>query len=195
MSVRLFQSAFLERLTFMPMRWFLLAWIIVLGVVLSRCAGLPPARCVALAFGGLALWTLTEYAAHRHLFHLHLSSGMGRRLVYLIHGNHHADPGDRMRNMMPLIVTLPLSAMIWSGFVAVAGRDGNAVFLGFALGYFLYDLTHYAAHQWRSGNKMLEALRRHHLRHHYGVPDANFAITAIFWDRVFGTQAPRRRRR
>jgi sterol desaturase/sphingolipid hydroxylase (fatty acid hydroxylase superfamily) len=30
--------------------------------------------------------------------------------------------------------------------------------------------------------------KRHHMRHHYVNEDTNFAISALFWDRVFGSR-------
>ncbi|GBR37787.1 sterol desaturase [Neoasaia chiangmaiensis NBRC 101099] len=181
-------------MTFMPMSWFLSVWSVLLAVVAWQCGSLPILQAIALAVSGFVLWTLIEYLAHRFLFHLDLKSKWGQQFIFLIHGNHHADPNDRMRNMMPLIVTIPIAALIWFALIRVLGPSGNAAFLGFVSGYFTYDLVHYAGHQSRSRNRILTYLRRHHLKHHFAVPEHNFAITAVFWDRLFGTQAPHHRR-
>jgi sterol desaturase/sphingolipid hydroxylase (fatty acid hydroxylase superfamily) len=193
LSVRIFKSSFLERLTFMPIGLYVPVWIAVLSVLGWRCASLRWFALLPLTGAGLLCWSLAEYAAHRFLFHLELRSPYGQRLIFVIHGNHHADPGDRLRNMMPLIVSLPLAALIWFCLALAAGQYGEALALGFVGGYFIYDLTHYAEHQFRLSNPLMRTLRRHHLRHHYVTPDANFAITTIFWDAVFKTNAPRRR--
>ncbi|GEL63455.1 sterol desaturase family protein [Kozakia baliensis] len=194
MSVRLFNSSVLERLTFMPMHWFLPVWVIVLTAAGWSCHGISAARFLSLLCLGIVLWTLIEYAAHRFLFHLKLNSERGKQFIFLIHGNHHADPADHLRNMMPLIVTLPLAAIIWSGLWLAFGPAGTAAFTGFGIGYVMYDLTHYATHQYSGSSTLFQRLKQHHLRHHYVAPEANYAITAIFWDTVFRTCAPRRRR-
>jgi sterol desaturase/sphingolipid hydroxylase (fatty acid hydroxylase superfamily) len=41
---------------------------------------------------------------------------------------------------------------------------------------------------------VLRQMRRHHLRHHHAREEGNYAITAIFWDWVFGTEVPAKRR-
>jgi sterol desaturase/sphingolipid hydroxylase (fatty acid hydroxylase superfamily) len=43
--------------------------------------------------------------------------------------------------------------------------------------------------------RILGALRQHHIRHHYAKQEGNFAITAILWDRVFGTYIPKKKKR
>ncbi|GBQ16086.1 sterol desaturase [Swaminathania salitolerans LMG 21291] len=193
-SVRLFNSAALERLTYMPMHWFLPVWGVILASAGWSCRALPLSRCFALACLGLAIWTLTEYFAHRFLFHLNLRSRQGKQFIFLIHGNHHDDPSDYLRNMMPLVVTLPLAFLIWALMGTLYPNGGAALFLGFALGYVLYDFVHYATHQYSSRFTLFKKLKQHHLRHHHIAEHCNYAVTAIFWDRVFGTRATGRKR-
>src|SRR3546814_4613013 len=94
------------------------------------------------------MWTLTEYALHRFVFHWEPKSAVLRRFVFIMHGNHHAVPNDPLRNLMPPVVSLPVAGLIWVGMLALIGTGGNWLFLGFIGGYAGYDLVHYACHQW-----------------------------------------------
>ena len=148
------------------------------------------ASSIGLVLLGILMWTLFEYVMHRFLFHLEPKSQVGRWLIFLMHGNHHADPGDRYRNIMPPIVSLWVVGAFWGASVLLLGPVGSVLFLGFAIGYVIYDGVHYACHQFPMRGPVLGQLKRHHIRHHYAKRDGNYAITAIFWDRVFGTDVP-----
>ncbi|GBQ63436.1 sterol desaturase [Ameyamaea chiangmaiensis NBRC 103196] len=191
MPVRLFRNDTLERLTYMPIAVFVPVWGIVLAGLAYEGSALPMLQSF-LSFGtGLALWTLMEYIAHRHVFHLNLSSAVGKRFIFLLHGNHHAEPGDKLRNMMPLTVTLPIAAALWIVARMFAGAPGLAMLAGFVAGYVAYDLIHYSCHQYAFRRGWLGGLRRHHLSHHYAAPNRNFAVSNTFWDRIFRTKAGR----
>lgn len=186
--LRLFRSDRLERLTVMPPRAFALLWAgLLLLVVWAGWGTVSPALWIVLVAAGLGTWSLFEYAMHRFIFHLELESNLGRWLGYVMHGNHHDDPDDPYRSMMPPIVSVTWSAAIWAGLALMFGPAGTIVFLGFVIGYVAYDSIHYACHQLPAGGPLMRALRRHHLRHHFGREHGNYAITAIFWDRVFGS--------
>jgi sterol desaturase/sphingolipid hydroxylase (fatty acid hydroxylase superfamily) len=188
-SIRLFRSDRLERLTVISPRAFALTWIGVIALVLFaswRSAGV--AASIGLAAAGLVGWSLFEYAMHRFLFHWKARSQMFQSVVFVTHGNHHADPNDPHRNLMPVIVSVPVSAVIWGCSLLALGRPGSLFFLGFITGYVLYDSIHYACHQFPMRRGLLRHLRRHHIRHHYAKREGNYAITAILWDWVFGTQ-------
>ena len=191
--LRLFRSDRLERLTVMPPNVFAVAWgglLPVIGYVGLAGRAIGPAAWLGLVGAGLLAWSLFEYVMHRFVFHLEPRSEFGRRVSFIMHGNHHAEPHDPHRSMMPLIVSLPWSAAIWAACALAFGRAGSVLFLGFAAGYVVYDAVHYACHQLPVRGRLLRALRRHHLRHHFGRDEGGYSITAIFWDRVFGTHLP-----
>jgi sterol desaturase/sphingolipid hydroxylase (fatty acid hydroxylase superfamily) len=193
--IRLFRSDRLERLTVISPRAFALTWLGILSLVLLaswRVAGIGTS--VGLLTGGLVIWTLFEYAMHRFLFHWKTRSPMFQAMVFVTHGNHHDDPNDPHRNLMPVIVSVPVSAAVWGCCLLAFGRPGSLVFFGFIIGYVLYDSVHYACHQFPMRRGLLRHLRRHHIRHHYAKQDGNYAITAILWDRVFGTRIPAKER-
>lgn len=191
MTVRLFKNAWLESLTYMPIYIYLPVWT---GFIIALFVESLPQSLTRLVFAyiiGFSVWTLTEYLAHRFLFHFKFSSEIGRKFVFLIHGNHHELPKDKLRNMMPLIVTIPIAILLWWGAYALAGKAGTAYFGGFLVGYVFYDLVHYACHQWGFTWSPFLRLKRHHLIHHYSVPDKNFAVSTTFWDSIFHTKSRR----
>jgi len=193
--IRLFRNDLLERLTLISPPAFALTWAAFLGLAAYASWGAASlAASILLVMLGLLIWTLFEYAMHRFIFHLKLTSDLGRWLIFLTHGNHHAAPDDGYRNIMPPIVSLVISSAIWLAFWMVLGPKGSVLYLGFGIGYVVYDIVHYACHQLPMRSPVLRQLRRHHIRHHYAKREGNYAITAIFWDRVFGSDIPGKRR-
>jgi len=193
--IRLFRDDRLERLTTFSPAAFALTWFAILAF--ASYAGWGTASfgtATGLVLSGVLIWTLFEYAMHRFLFHMRLRSPFGRWLIFVTHGNHHADPNDQYRNIMPPVVSIVLLGSIWGVFLLLVGPVGSLLFLGFAIGYVAYDSLHYACHQFPMRAPILRQLRRHHTRHHYSRQEGNFAITAIFWDRVFGTDIPAKQR-
>ncbi|NIJ38689.1 sterol desaturase/sphingolipid hydroxylase (fatty acid hydroxylase superfamily) [Sphingopyxis panaciterrae] len=175
---------------------FALSWAVLLPFIAwTGWGAVSPPVGLGLMAAGLAGWTLFEYVMHRFLFHLEPRHPMLKWFVFLIHGNHHDNPGDGMRNMMPLSVSVPVAALVWSGCVACLGQPGTWAFLGWIMGYVIYDGVHYACHQRPMTGRIGAALKRHHMRHHYIDDTANYAISAIFWDRVFGTHIRSLKRR
>lgn len=191
--IRLFRHDGLERLTLISPRSFALTWLAVLALVSYASWGTVTVMASMLLIAlGLLIWTLFEYAMHRFLFHWKARSKLGHRFIFLTHGNHHAAPSDPQRNIMPPLVSMGITGSVWGLFVVLMGRPGSVLFLGFIIGYILYDSVHYACHQFPMRKGILGQLRRHHIRHHFGKQEGNYAITAIFWDRVFGTRVSER---
>lgn len=187
--IRLFKSERLEKLTLISPRTFAVTWAILLPLfALAGWGSAPWYQALAFAGAGLLLWTLCEYSLHRYLFHLESQQRLLNWLVFLIHGNHHDSPSDPMRGMMPLCVSLPVAATVWATCLALLGAPGAWLFFGWIAGYTLYDGLHYACHQWPMRRGLAAALKRHHMRHHYIDDTGNFAISAIFWDRAFGSR-------
>lgn len=186
--LRLFQSDLLERLTVISPRAFVMIWsVLLLGVLWAGWGVATPLSWIGLVIAGLLFWSLFEYAMHRFLFHMELRSDFGRWLGFVMHGNHHEDPKDPHRSLMPPIVSVTWTGSVWLLLLLVFGQVGSVIFMGFIIGYVGYDIIHHSCHQRSARNPLMRALRRHHLRHHFGRRHGNYAITAIFWDRVFGS--------
>lgn len=152
-------------------------------------SGAFSAIAVAGAYlAGLFAWSLLEYGAHRGTFH-HAPTTEGQVAYgYLVHGVHHAYPDDSRRWVMPLIVTLPISAALFLLFRFVLGRVGDPVFAGFIHGYLTYDLLHYFIHRGRMPTRLGRFLRQYHMAHHYAVPDRHYGVSSPLWDLVFRTR-------
>lgn len=193
--IRLFKNDFLERFTVISPAAFAVTWTIFLGVAVYASWGVTSMGVsLALVAGGVLIWTLFEYVMHRFIFHLKFKSEWGQKLIFIAHGNHHSMPGDPYRNIMPPLVSVVISCAVWLLFVELIGKPGSVLFLGFGIGYVVYDVTHYACHQLPMRGKILGALRKHHIRHHHAKEEGNFAITAIVWDRMFGTYIQKKTR-
>jgi sterol desaturase/sphingolipid hydroxylase (fatty acid hydroxylase superfamily) len=200
--IRLFKNEHLEKLTLISPRVFAAVWGILLPLI--AWTGWTHTAAAALSgdqkmvhFGwvilglvalGVAFWTLFEYAMHRFLVHWETDIPPARWLVYLVHGNHHESPNDPLRGLMPFSVSLPVGALIWLACVSAMGAMGTWPFLGFMIGYVMYDTVHFACHQWPMRGSLGLMFKRHHMRHHHINEHANYAISALFWDRVFGTR-------
>lgn len=191
---RLFQTPILEIFTIISAPVFIGLWSVLLPAILVFAfLSAPSVWGVPLVVLGLTVWTATEYLLHRYVFHFETRSRLWKRIVFIIHGNHHDDPNDPLRNLMPPIVSLPVAALVWIGFVSVLGPGGIWSFFGFMVGYVLYDLTHYACHQWPMKGRLARMVKTHHMRHHHLRVDGNYAITGMIWDRIFSTRLPSRR--
>lgn len=186
---RLFKSPRLEKLTLMSPRTFVVTWALLLPMIAWIGWGTATAWLgTGLVVAGLLVWTLFEYAMHRYPFHCTPQQPLLQRLVFLAHGNHHESPNDPLRNLMPLVVSVPVSGVTWALSLALLGSSGTWLFLGWMTGYVIYDLVHYACHQYPMRGAVGSTLKRHHMRHHHFDETGNYAISAIFWDRVFGSR-------
>lgn len=188
-QIRLFRNERLESLTRISLPGFLVVWAIALPLIAWTAMGTADlAHAIALVALGIGVWSLFEYAMHRFLFHWESRNAFVRGCVFVMHGNHHDLPNDAMRNLMPPIASFPIAGVVWAVCHLVAGVGANWTFFGFMLGYFAYDLVHYACHQWPMRGRFARMMKRHHMRHHHVAVDGNYAITALFWDRVLGTR-------
>lgn len=187
--IRLFDNERLEKLTIASPRAFAAIWAGLFPLIAWSAWGSADVPTgLALLLAGAVMWSLFEYAMHRFLFHWDAQWKPMKWLVFVLHGIHHSDPNDSMRNLMPPILTVPIGALLWTAFVALFGAAGTWSFLGFAAGYVGYDLTHFACHQRPMRGRLGMALKRHHMRHHFTDENSNYAITFIFWDRAFGSR-------
>lgn len=189
----MFDSQSLEAFTVISAPAFLVLWASLLPAILAAGVVYAPTPWAALFVAlGVLVWTAVEYGLHRYAFHFEARSRLLQRIVFVIHGNHHAEPNDPLRNLMPPIVSVPLGALIWVTMVAVGGAQATWCFLGFMLGYVGYDLVHYACHQRPMKGRWARALKVHHMRHHHLRAAGNYAVTGVFWDWLLSTRIARR---
>ena len=199
--IRLFPSDTLEFFTHVhpavvPVVWVpVAAAFLVPGIGLARAAGHAYSVTPALA-AGLLLWTAAEYCLHRFIFHYRPHTDLGKRISFLMHGVHHAQPRVKTRLVMPLMVSIPLAVIFWLSFSLVfsaalgLGWLTAPMFSGFVIGYVCYDLTHYALHHVSFKRGIGKFLRTHHMRHHTEW-ESRFGVSTPLWDHVFGTEPPK----
>ncbi len=189
-QAQLFRNSYLEYLT---KTHPLVIWGIYLPVLIL----FPYYASYKLAFdwitillvflGGIFFWTFTEYMLHRFLFHYHHKTEKGRRINYVLHGNHHEYPRDRERLFMPVTPSLILASAFFLSFYVVMGKYAFSFFPGFLFGYLMYGTMHYAIHAWNPPFKWMKGLWKNHHLHHYKHSDKGFGVSSTLWDHVFGT--------
>ena len=149
-------------------------------------------QVVFIFIAGIFTWSLFEYVIHRFVFHFFAESKQAKKIVYIIHGNHHEYPRDRERLFMPPVPSLIISSFMFTLFFLTAGIFGAgnyifAFFPGFVFGYLIYGSMHYAIHAWNPPFKWMKALWRNHHLHHYKDSEQGFGVSSTLWDHVFGT--------
>lgn len=189
-QARLFENPILEALTKTHPLVIWGMYLPILGWMIYHAAtanDFSTARIFFVWLIGLFSWTLFEYIAHRFLFHMMPDSDTGKRIAYVLHGNHHHYPRDKQRLFMPPVPSLILAGIIFSMQYLLMGNYAFMFFPGFMLGYLLYGSMHYAIHAWNPPFKFMKPLWRNHHLHHYKDEHMGFGVSSTFWDRVFGT--------
>ncbi len=137
--------------------------------------------------GGMFFWTLTEYILHRFAFHYHAETERGKKLNYILHGNHHEYPRDKERLFMPAAPSLIIASVLFILMYLVLRKNVFPFFPGFMFGYLIYGSMHYAIHAWNPPFKWMKGLWRNHHLHHYKNDERGFGVSSTLWDHVFGT--------
>jgi sterol desaturase/sphingolipid hydroxylase (fatty acid hydroxylase superfamily) len=194
-SIRLFENDILERLSHVHPITPLLMWVPIAGWLLWRSFAvyqLPGTQVLAMAVAGGVIWTLSEYCLHRYLFHFRAQGKAGQWLVFLFHGNHHEDPKDKSRLVMPPAGAIPIMALLYLLFGLVIPQPWIQPFCGgFIIGYLIYDYIHYSTHHFPMKNPLARFLKHYHLKHHYSGERGRFGVSSPLWDWVFRTDPDR----
>jgi sterol desaturase/sphingolipid hydroxylase (fatty acid hydroxylase superfamily) len=136
---------------------------------------------LAWAVGGLACWSLIEYAFHRFLLH-----GMSPFREW--HAEHHARPTARIASPTIFSASLIGGLVTLPAWLLIGPWPACALTLGVTTGYYAYAIAHHATHHWRAKNTWLLERKRWHATHHHAVAAPRcFGVTVSFWDRIFGT--------
>ena len=140
-----------------------------------------------LLMGGVFFWSFTEYLLHRFAFHYNAESEFGKKIHYVLHGNHHEYPRDKERLFMPAAPSLIIASVLFLLMYLVLGKNVFPFFPGFMFGYLIYGSMHYAIHAWNPPFKWMKGLWRNHHLHHYKNDERGFGVSSTLWDHVFGT--------
>lgn len=189
--VRIFQKEWMEAFTLISFKQFLV-YVGIYEAILSFIIFYEKfsfSKSVFFASLGFSTWFLFEYFLHRFIFHFISNNKSIQRLIYIFHGNHHVQPNHPYRTLMPIIVTLPISLITWSvSFYIFGFESGTTFFAGFFTGYIMYDIIHYATHNFSMRKFPLNVWKRHHLLHHYRTEEHNYSISLPFLDILFMTK-------
>lgn len=196
-SMRLFDSPMLESLSRAHPASPALAFVpLALGLLIWAALTQAPWQVAVGFVAGVAVWTLAEYMLHRFVYHFEARSDWARRLIFVLHGVHHAEPGDATRCVLPLAVSVPIAAGLWLALQWLLGSWFASVGAGLAIAYAAYESLHFAIHHWPMRQGWAARLKQHHLRHHFIEQDrSNYGVTATVWDQVLGTAGGKASRR
>jgi len=195
-SVRMFKSSFLESLSKVHWTVPLYIFIPVIGFCIYKDFenAIGILNFIELFALGLFVWTLVEYIMHRFVFHYApADKPWAQRIHFIFHGVHHDYPSDAMRLVLPPSVSIPLAALFYFLFNAILpANDIWGFFPGFILGYLIYDITHYAIHHFNFKGSIWKKIKQHHMLHHYQAPDKGYGVSSPMWDKVFGSDFPKK---
>jgi sterol desaturase/sphingolipid hydroxylase (fatty acid hydroxylase superfamily) len=170
----------------LPGVWFLPPIVYGLYVGL-RDPSVSVAATLGMFMAGVLAWTLLEYWLHRVLFHIVPKQKTLRFYWFMLHGYHHEFPNDRLRLVMPPIMSWPIAAGFYFIARAIGGPYWLTTLVGVYAGYLAYDWVHYYTHHARPKGRVGKFLRRFHLEHHYKDETTHFGLSSPLWDVVFGT--------
>ena len=160
-TAQIFQNPYLERLTkthiAVPISIFI---IIAIGLIIYGFLNgfLNVLSAIGLFFVGWLIFSLIEYMAHRHVFHMDTDTPMKKNIQYTFHGNHHDYPKDKDRLAMPPFVSLFIASFLFFVFKLIFGTFVFGIVAGLLFGYALYLAVHYAVHAYAPPKKNLKIL-------------------------------------
>lgn len=194
-QARLFKNQYLEYLTKTHPLVIWGMYLPIIGFMLffsASIVGYTVLQTVMIFVAGMLCWSLFEYTIHRFVFHFFAESERAKKIVYIIHGNHHEYPRDKERLFMPAVPSLLIASTLFSIMYGITWlfsitSSVFAFFPGFLLGYLIYGSMHYAIHAWNPPFKWMKPLWRNHHLHHYKNVELGFGVSSTLWDHVFGT--------
>lgn len=190
-SIRIFKNPFLESLTHVHPIVPLVFWVPIIIFLFYRGITLKQVEIfelILLSFGGLLLWTITEYILHRYIFHWDAKSRAGKYFVFLFHGLHHDDPQDPTRLVMPPVPAVIIVSLLWVLFSFIfPDKFLDIIMAYFLIGYLCYDYIHYATHHFAMTSPIGKYLRKYHLQHHYSGEKSKYGVSSPLWDIIFKT--------
>lgn len=209
-SMRLFHSDLFEFFSKCPWYMVPIIWVpVTIFMMLSSHANFGAQSVAWNVFGvevwvtaawllplylfGLLLWTFCEYTIHRWIFHMAPPENWQFLIWmhFILHGQHHKSPMDRMRLVFPTVPATIFAVAIFSLYSLVGPLPvAQAMFAGTLTGYIAYDLTHYYIHHGSPIPFYFASLKRYHVKHHFENQQLGFGISSKLWDYPFGTLIP-----
>lgn len=137
---------------------------------------------------GMVAWVMLEYCLHRFVFHFKTRKLYLRKLVYAIHGVHHANPQDKNKFYVPLVPSLLIALLVFLLLQILMANITYAFLAGLLFMHQLYNLIHLWIHSGKTTQiHYLQKMREHHLLHHTCNGHRYFGVTSKLPDRIFNT--------
>lgn len=193
-SSRMFKSDFIELLSKVHYSVPLIMFVPIICYFLYQAfnSSISIIEGILYYLLGFAVWTITEYIMHRFIFHFEPKTELGKRMHFIFHGVHHDYPKDRLRLVLPPIISIPLATGFYFIFRNIINSDGFYTFFpAFLTGYLVYDMLHYAIHHVQIKGKLWNVLKTHHLKHHYVHPERGYGVSSPLWDKIAKTEFPK----
>jgi len=190
-SVRVFKNPVLEWLTHVRPITPALVWIPIISYLYYRAFyyyQLPVVQVAQVGVAAFTFWTLCEYLIHRFVFHWRNQEPIIQMFTHLFHGIHHDRPNDATRLLMPPAGSLLFGCFFYLIFRNVLGAIwADPFFASFAVGYLVYDYTHFSTHFIQPRTSFGRSLKKCHMEHHFISDRTYYGVSSQIWDYVFGT--------
>ncbi|MEM8665121.1 MAG: sterol desaturase family protein [Pseudomonadota bacterium] len=145
------------------------------------------------AIFGVAVYTLVEYLMHRFVYHWEpeskfwriVTADMGRS-----HMGHHRNPakyGGGINGNQPPIVLIAAVLALGAYFTPFPTAFGLMAVTTGAINYVGQEFVHFGTHHLPMNNRMMRAMKRHHMLHHYQDEHSNYGLFWPVWDWILGT--------
>lgn len=103
-------------------------------------------------------------------------------------------PSDPDRLVFPPFMFVVLFIILYNCFLRPVSTNDPAIDtffrIGFVIGYFMYDCTHYALHHVdtrKNKGSYFHRLQRYHNQHHFGLEQAGYGVSSKLWDIILRT--------
>ena len=170
--------------------WYELSFVAIdLGeILLASYLGISWQAILLFFISGIFLWSFVEYIIHRFVFHHRSQNKHVRKIVYAVHGIHHAHTKDTDKLYVPFVPAMLMKMLLLLLFYFTIGPIGFPLLAGLVTMHQFYNLIHYLIHtDAYPNNVFLNRLRNNHLKHHQGHGGKCFGVTTTLFDRLFGT--------
>jgi len=193
--IRIFESDYLEKLSFWPWWYIYILWTPLVSTWLYRSAVVHDNGVIytfLCFFSGTFSWAIVEYIIHRFIFHIHTATPLGNAFHFFAHGIHHLTPLDSNRLTFPPFFSIGVAFLIYIVITCTFGMAKmEAWFAGLAWGFTLYDTLHFYFHH---GNiswlpQYFINMKKRHLKHHFKNTNMDFGVTSPVFDYIFFTAA------
>lgn len=183
--MKIFENKIIEGLSKVNPLVPMIIWfpLIILFLIISRWTYEMSLSFLSLLFlCGLFLWTALEYFLHRFVFHFSAKSKQMKRIVFILHGNHHVEPNDVLRGLMPPLPAAVIALCVWAAYrFCFSAGEALSLLAGTLFGYLLYDYLHFSFHNMSFRFPLWKKLRNYHFKHH-AEPYHHFGVSSPLWD-------------